>query len=136
MFIYHDPAKGHSRSVIASSFSPVDAWSPTPPRAFRSPPQSGVPRWCACSDGRPLGPDGQGHVLEGFAPSSFLLLVAMPFAPSSFLLLVAMPFAPSSFLLLVAMPFAPSSFLLLVAMPFAPSSFLLLVAMPFAPSCS
>ena len=35
----------------------------------------------------------------------------MPFAPSSFLLLVAMPFAPSSFLLLVAMPFAPSSVL-------------------------
>ena len=35
----------------------------------------------------------------------------MPFAPSSFLLLVAMPFAPSSFLLLVAMPFAPSSIL-------------------------
>ena len=46
------------------------------------------------------------------APSSFLLLVAMP------LLLVAMPGAPSSFLLLVAMP------LLLVAMPGAPSSFL------------
>ena len=35
----------------------------------------------------------------------------MPFAPSSFLLLVAMPFAPSSVLLLVAMPFAPSSVL-------------------------
>ena len=33
----------------------------------------------------------------------------MPFAPSSFLLLVAMPFTPSSFLLLVAMPGAPSS---------------------------
>ena len=61
-----------------------------------------------------------------FAPSSFLLPVAMPFAPSSFLLPVAMPFAPSSFLLPVAMPFAPSSFLLPVAMPFAPSSFLLL----------
>ena len=46
----------------------------------------------------------------------------MPFAPSSFLLLVAMPGAPSSVLLV--MPFAPSSFLLLVAMPGAPSSVL------------
>ena len=41
----------------------------------------------------------------------------MPFAPSSFLLLVAMPGAPSSVL-------APSSFLLLVAMPGDPSSVL------------
>ena len=41
----------------------------------------------------------------------------MPFAPSSFLLLVAMPGVP-----IVAMPFAPSSFLLLVAMPGVPSS--------------
>ena len=53
-----------------------------------------------------------------------LLLVVRPGAPTTFLLLVAMP------LLLVAMPGAPStsSFLLLVAMP------LLLVAMPGAPS--
>ena len=62
----------------------------------------------------------------------------MPFAPSSVLapsLLAAMPGAPSSFLLLVAMPFAPIvASLLLAATPGAPSSFLLLVAMPFAPS--
>ena len=41
----------------------------------------------------------------------------MPFAPSSFLLLVAMPGVPSSDALC-----APGSFLLLVAMPGVPSS--------------
>ena len=48
----------------------------------------------------------------------------MPGAPSSFLLLVAMPLLLVASLLLAAMPGAPSSFLLLVAMPFAPSSVL------------
>ena len=48
----------------------------------------------------------------------------MPGAPSSFLLLVAMPFAPSSVLPPSSDARSPSSFLLLVAMPFAPSSVL------------
>ena len=35
---------------------------------------------------------------DALAPSSFLLLVAMPFAPSSFVLLVVRPGAPSGVL--------------------------------------